>query len=468
MVHNNTLYDLEVTYTLSSHKNTTLIPSKSHLAFHCNNPVLFVRKKNLFQWSFEIALTSHDGSILMPFYFEKYPNLLLSIDFYKQESTIRHVLIREETVWPYKIANLTDQLIIINQKNSESLHQVNPGNMFEYALDEPYGSHVIFISFANCMKELTIDKYGPLEPFRIQNELCWFGVDIKTSGSVFLISVFPTVIPHRKSFVDDSNYLKSTTSFQLENDDNHPPDADIKMIIFSLCEVGFALYNNDLEEFLYCRLSDINLSVVIENSTIDSLFNIRWIQIDNQLFQSKYPVCLCPKTLTKADSYSHPFITASFKQILNSEYENFRFFENIFLKIKDIYFNIDENTFYEIVMFWRSFAAAKEAANTLRRDSLANTYISSNNDSIDNLSVLTDCSISNITDQNYLIRSDRFDVDLDDGSGTLLTNVYIANIEINQCGVYFSFPTASDVDENKFLKSISYYSPIYKILASTQ
>ena len=106
-------------------------------------------------------------------------------------------------------------------------------------------------------------------------------------------------------------------------------------------------------------------------------------------------------------------------------------------------------------MFWRSFSI-KETTD-LRRSS----FIPVHTGEFELSNTVVKSSFSKINQQNYLIKNDRFEVDF-------YVNYYIASIEISQCGVYFSFPTASDVEENKFLKSIGYYSPIYKILASTQ
>ena len=456
LVHNQTVFELDVTFTLSSFEHISTISPNSSAPLHCSNPSFFIRKKGSFQWSHEVALSTGNGPIMLPFYANKHPSTLLKVEFSKEESTIKHIIIREESFWPYKITNNTDQLIILSQQNSESIHQIGPNETLDYALDDPYGPHVAFISFANCMKEFTLDEYGTLVPFsaRIQSELCWFSIDIKTSGSVFVVTLFPTT-QYGRSLEDKENAASSSS--ESENS-----LTNVKMFIVSFAEIGFALYNNDLEEFLYSRLSDINLSVVMESFSIDSFLTIRWVQIDNQLFQSKYPICLCPKNLTKADSFSNPCISASCKQIIGDEDETFRFFENIFLKFKDIYFNIDENTFYEIVMFWRSFSI-KETTD-LRRSSLIPVHTG-----VFELSnTVVKSSFSNINDQNYLIKNDRFEVDFYVESTLAHINYYIASIEISQCGVYFSFPTASDVDENKFLKSIGYYSPIYKILASTQ
>ena len=119
-------------------------------------------------------------------------------------------------------------------------------------MDDPYGPHVAFISFANCMKEFTLDEYGTLVPFsaRIQSELCWFSIDIKTSGSVFVVTLFPTT-QYERSLEDDENVASSSSG-------SGNSLANLKMFIVSFAEIGFALYNNDLEEFLYSRLSDIN------------------------------------------------------------------------------------------------------------------------------------------------------------------------------------------------------------------
>ena len=443
LFHNKTDLDLDVTSSLTTDESLFIQELTPNLTvpFHCTNSRFFIRLHNSKEWSCQISLNVSDESILIPLSFESSNRLLLRIDFSKHESIIQNIVIQKENLWPFKIINQTSQSIIFNQKNSERLHQVPQQGIFDYALDNPFEPHVVYFSFLNCLKEVLVNKYGAVEPFsaRLAGELLWFGINVTTSGSSFVIRIYQ--IQRNPAFPTHlySSPSQQTISSNQSNSSSSPSiDATSLIVIISCSEIGIALYNEDLEEFLYARCSDVNLSAKIDESFSEYLFSVRWIQIDNQLFQSKYPICFCPKSLLKSDSYTNPFISASVRKLHKAEYDNLSFFDNISLRMSDISFNIDENTFYEIIMFYRAFSTGDSQ------------------------------NLENQEESNFLIRTNRFDSNLFKTIPSSSFNYYIGQMTINQCGIYFSFPTASDVDENKFLKSIGYYSPIFKILASTQ
>lgn len=270
-------------------------------------------------------------------------SILINLEYIRNPIGFLEILLRTERIWPFLIVNESAFPMLLSQKNSSQTHRINAKASTNYTLDLPYEEHVVFLMIEDHIQDFVIDRIGIIPNFQVRfpdASDCWFSISVKTKGPSFVVTIKDVTQKVRQDF--RSNYSEYT-------------DAEKRLVSeikISFSEVGIVFYSQDLEEFLYARISDISLT--LENYDILSKLslNVRWLQVDNQLFLSKYPVCICPKTLSVEESFQHPLLTIKVKKTLHSEF-NFSYFDQIIFAIADLSISMDDRILAELILYMR-------------------------------------------------------------------------------------------------------------------
>lgn len=66
-----------------------------------------------------------------------------------------------------------------------------------------------------------------------------------------------------------------------------------------LTGIGVSIVNKHMQEIAYATARDLDVKITDSNMYTSLRTNIKWLQIDNQLFGSIYPILLYPSALPK-------------------------------------------------------------------------------------------------------------------------------------------------------------------------
>lgn len=216
---------------------------------------------------------------------------------------------------------------------------------------------------------LVLTKYNPdVSIYKINSYEKWPTQNINTESNDV------------SSFNTSSNELSSTNSQSLfKVPDSQKIDVATLRVLFNVNGVGISIVNKRLKEISYTKIKGIE--VRYNNSKIYSSISwkVKWLQIDNQLFEDNYKNVLYPTIVTdrRDDMEKHPVFSGSITKV-NDESTGMTYIKHATLLLQEMSLNLDEEFVIELLDFLNLITIP----NTFNKNNSANKFSGNHTDDI--------------------------------------------------------------------------------------
>ena len=263
-----------------------------------------------------MRLESADGST----------SVLMRVTTILQDATVFIVLNREAPdEWPYRIVNQTDEdmtfyqedpIVILRDdytdtqmRNHRTRRYRLPANQtVPYSWDMPaVKDKKLILNIGGRERSINMQEIGSQLPFRHVNRdgrQAITAIDIKTRQSTQVLYLTPYVQSQSyfRPLTSDVSSLLSASSQETVAREGFET-VDIKPVIhfvveLKISQIGFSMVNKRLQEIAYITFRGLELKFTESNMYQSVRWIIKWVQIDNQLFDAVYPILLYPTNVT--------------------------------------------------------------------------------------------------------------------------------------------------------------------------
>ncbi|KAI8968041.1 hypothetical protein BDF20DRAFT_917267 [Mycotypha africana] len=305
---------------------------------------------------------------------------LVQVSTQIQDSTI-FVTFNEAEKWPFYIENRSSIAIRFKQE-SIGLDEYNlkerqkkafrepktftvPQNgRFKYSWDVPVAKQKrLGLFVGDRHRRINFEAIGPQIPFRYSKnrdtpaEACSLSIDIVAEDTALVLCL---------TDFDSSKSLYQPRSLRAPSLSSSSQEGSVRdtfetlhlehVINFSV-EVNFAglglsIVNRKYQEISYATVKGFDLKYTDSNLYQSIRLGLRWLQIDNQLYSSTYPIILYPTTLPKVASElsAHPTLHIALDKV-KDERHGVYYFKLFSLLLQEITIEIDEDFLYAILDF---------------------------------------------------------------------------------------------------------------------
>ncbi|KAI9480349.1 MAG: hypothetical protein EXX96DRAFT_521344 [Benjaminiella poitrasii] len=309
---------------------------------------------------------------------------LIRVSIMIQEATIFIVLTKEaEDNWPYRLVNETNEDMIFYQEDPVILrddyssvpvrnprikrYRLPAHQSVPYSWDLPaYKDKKIILNINGRERSVNLQEIGSMLPFRHttrDGQLTITSIDTKISGTTRVLELTPfsqsdshfKPVSSSLSRVNSVSSMASVDSVAKEGFEAVDMDMTVNAIFqIQLKEVGISLINRELQELAYATLRGINLKLTDSNLYHSLRWNIDWVQIDNQMYGSVFPILLYPTNSTNNGSRKDNKILPTVQMALDRVKDNSHgviYFKYFSILIQEISIEVDESFVYAITDF---------------------------------------------------------------------------------------------------------------------
>ena len=291
----------------------------------------------------------------------------------------------------YKIENQTTKLMKIHQVHSTFTDIIQPKSNIPYAWDKPMAPHKIVISFDGHDEQLEVDldRLKTYVPIRVGRDR--IRVIVSAKGPTKVLSVESTHLQDEISNNNNNENGEDFTDLSTKNSnpiDNTGPEILQSEIQLALQGIGISVIDESPEELSYITLEKIYLTYSNSNFYKNVEFSIGWLQVDNQLYQTPYPVVVYPISETN-EINSNVFFDLS--ATLSNQVSSIMYFKSFTLILQKIDLKLDEEFVLHTMKFYRylnTFMNKRKQRQQKKeeKEKLENQLSSSLNNSSSNIS----------------------------------------------------------------------------------
>jgi vacuolar protein sorting-associated protein 13A/C len=293
---------------------------------------------------------------------------LMRIDVLMEQATIFIHLSIETKHWPFSFKNMSDQEFLYWQQNPNLdededdrgsgfrpiRYRLPPRSIMPYAWDFPAAKNKEIVISANGReRHVKLAEIGPLIPFKIPPG--------KQGGGMKVIDL-NVVAQGPTQTLEISNYKPSkslykqkpgtasstTTGFEVKDQDT---DVTFKAQL-RLAGIGLSLVNRHLKELVYVTLRDLELKY--SDSPLYQMVNVqvKWIQIDNQLYGGIFPIIFYPSVVPKTgkEMEAHPIFQTSVTRVKDDSY-GVLYIKYFSFLLQQMTLEIDEDFIFAMIDF---------------------------------------------------------------------------------------------------------------------
>ncbi|CEG72298.1 hypothetical protein RMATCC62417_07879 [Rhizopus microsporus] len=320
------------------------------------------------------------------------PDALIRVSVLLQDATIFIVLTKEES-WPYLLVNKTDEDMIFYQEDPVLLrddstpvrnlrikrYRLPAKQAVPYSWDLPaYKDKKMILSINGRERSINPQEIGTLPPFRHATRSgnpSITSIDIKIQGGRRVVEL----TPYRQSesqFKPVSGSLSRSSSMSsidsAAREGFEVVDVDMKVnAVFQLQlrEVGISLVDRQLQELAYITFRGIDLKLSDSTLYHSLRWNVDWVQIDNQMYGSVFPILLYPTNSTnsgdrtKSNSKILPTVQLALDRVKDSSH-GVMYFKYFSILLQEMSVELDETFVYAML----DFANVSHPANEEPRD----------------------------------------------------------------------------------------------------
>ncbi|KAL7310459.1 Vacuolar protein sorting-associated protein 13 [Mucor circinelloides] len=308
---------------------------------------------------------------------------LIKVSTLIQDATIFIVLRKEEdNNWPYLLVNKTSQDMIFYQEDPvvlrddySSVPVRNPrikryrllaNSSVPYSWDLPaYKDKKIILNINGRERSINLQEIGNMLPFRHttrEGTPAITSIDVKIRGSRRILelkpfsqseSLFKPVSNSSLARVDSSASVSSADTIAKEGFEAADMDMSVNAVFqIQLKEVGISIINRQLQELAYATLKGIDLKLT-DSAMYHSLrWNIDWVQIDNQMYGSVFPILLYPTNLTdngnRKDNKMLPTVQMALDRVKDDSH-GVVYFKYFSILLQEMSIELDETFVYAVM-----------------------------------------------------------------------------------------------------------------------
>ncbi|EDU45185.1 vacuolar protein sorting-associated protein 13a [Pyrenophora tritici-repentis Pt-1C-BFP] len=263
---------------------------------------------------------------------------LIRVDILMEAATIFCHISVENKHWPFSFKNMSDQEFLYWQANPNLdededdrgsgfrpiRYRLPPRSIMPYAWDFPAAKNKEIVISANGReRHVKLAEIGPLIPFKIppgpeQGGMKVIDLNVVAAGPTQTLEI-ANYKPSKSMYKQKSTTASSTmTGFEVKDMDT---DVTFKAQL-RLAGIGISLVNRHLKELVYVTLRDIEFKY--SDSPLYQMINmqIKWIQIDNQLYGGIFPIIFYPSVVPKTgkEMEAHPIFQTTITKVKDDSY----------------------------------------------------------------------------------------------------------------------------------------------------
>ncbi|KAH8555467.1 hypothetical protein BGW37DRAFT_419803 [Umbelopsis sp. PMI_123] len=323
-----------------------------------------------------VRLDTEDGS----------PPTLMKVSMILEEATIFVIFKEEKGKWPYLLVNETSEDVLFYQEDpsmedeyGENLqlrglkkYYLKSGDALRYSWDMPaVKDKQLILSVHGRERRINIQEIGDQIPFRHRTrDGGWdiMSIDIIAQGSTQILRLSTynqsqSIYRPQPSSSSSSSSVASSTREGFET-------VDVEHIVnfifnIKLAGIGVSVVNKRMQEIAYATARDLDIKITDSNMYTSLRTNIKWLQIDNQLFGSIYPILLYPSALPKdtEDRIMVPTFQLGLDRVKDDTH-GVSFFKYFSVLLQEMTFEMDEDFLYAIIDFTQFNVPGWNAAET--------------------------------------------------------------------------------------------------------
>ncbi|KAI8075646.1 hypothetical protein BDF21DRAFT_495147 [Thamnidium elegans] len=305
---------------------------------------------------------------------------LVRISIHIQNSTI-FITFNEDDDWPYLIVNgssvdikfrqealdLDEYDLKSNQKRAfkePRLFTLHPGERLKYAWDIPVAKEKrLELHVGNRHRSINFQAIGAQVPFRymknrdraVENNTLSIDIMADDSALVLYLTDFKLSKSLYRPKSSGTSTLASTSregSFKDAFETITVQHVTNYILELKLAGLGVSVINKNAAEIVFASVKGFDFKYTDSNMYQSLRLGIQWLQIDNQLFSTTYPILCYPTTLPKVSSElsSHPTLHIALDKVKDDRH-GVLYFKLFSILLQEMTFEIDEDFLYALLDF---------------------------------------------------------------------------------------------------------------------
>lgn len=213
---------------------------------------------------------------------------------------------------PFRFENHSMETFRIHQQGQKQLTNLLPYHYCAYAWDEPLEAHSFILSLQRSnlssasMSSDAWEKIGMFTFERIEQlkhtSRPYLMLKIVTQGPTRVLQIFDTRMSNQ-SLTNNNNNRLSLTGI-------NPVDSMVLRLNVMIRAIGISIVDQTPQELLFVSLANVSAETQVAKSSLEVLFGVGRLQIDNQLWSTPFPSLLHPLVPLK-DGMNSSFSTTS-------------------------------------------------------------------------------------------------------------------------------------------------------------
>ncbi|RUP47466.1 hypothetical protein BC936DRAFT_145703 [Jimgerdemannia flammicorona] len=287
---------------------------------------------------------------------------LLRVDILLEEATIFLIFNKEEGIWPYRIDNESDVDVIIFQADPTSdqdypvssgtatqakrtkKYKLAAGESMPYSWDYPAMKvKLLKLQINGRERTINIQEIGNQVPFSFPTA---------AGNGVLAIDVIaegPTQVLKLLNYKQSESMFRprtSTSSLKEGSIRDGFETIDVESVInftfeIKLAGIGVSVINRRMQELSYAFLRELDLKFTDSTMYQSIRAVVKWLQIDNQLYGTMFPLLLYPTVVPKdtKEQDAHPTFHIALDRVKDD------------LLLQEMTFEIDEDFLFAVLDF---------------------------------------------------------------------------------------------------------------------
>eukprot|EP01117_Protostelium_nocturnum_P001932 TRINITY_DN1258_c0_g1_i4.p1 TRINITY_DN1258_c0_g1~~TRINITY_DN1258_c0_g1_i4.p1 ORF type:complete len:1726 (+),score=707.11 TRINITY_DN1258_c0_g1_i4:4958-10135(+) len=244
-------------------------------------------------------------------------------------------------IYPYRIENQTRARLTVWQEENEAEERViAPGDHLNYAWDEPSKPHNLLLQFEDTNKpfKCSLDK---VEYTRFEGSIYAGEVTIESKTRILWIKDYRShmaVIDRQSRERTEAQEIK--TFFEV-----------------SIPQFGISVVDQHPKELLFVSLEKMQLKYTSSQSKTSIDMSIQYLQVDNQLYLTPFPVLLAPNT-EDTSTEGKKFMQLTYMK--SNIYETVEFIDALSVMVQHMDVQVDAVLVNSLLHFYQSTMASDE------------------------------------------------------------------------------------------------------------
>ncbi|KAI8639786.1 hypothetical protein BD408DRAFT_476983 [Parasitella parasitica] len=303
---------------------------------------------------------------------------LVRVSVHIRDSTI-FITLNEDNKWPYYIVNGSKMEVHFKQENIDfedynlkdkqkkafqepRTFTLPPGGTFRYSWDIPVAKEKrLELLVGNRHRSINFQAIGAQVPFRymkhrdggLENNTLSIDVLADDSALVLRLTDFDLSKSLYRPKSSGTSTLASTSREGSVRDAFETVTIQhvVNFVVeFNLAGFGISLINRHAQELAFATIKGLDFKYTDSNMYRSMRLGLQWLQIDNQLYNSTYPILCYPTTLPKVagELSTHPTLHLALDKVKDDRH-GVLYFKLFSFLLQEMTFEIDEDFLYAML-----------------------------------------------------------------------------------------------------------------------